>query len=296
MIDAIADETDDDPYDYVRPPGPSPREVRKRWVEEGDVEAFLDLIRNKPWSSFSIAEQLRNLQRACEVRAMKDPAAFAGDMFARIVAFNSFLVLRCQLVVADRVVGRGELPSTPAHRRPLERRGRSAPAPPDGDAGRRAEVLVAQAKAARVWSLIRAKEAQAEPAAPAAREVATPAPFVGRRAGPIRGARPLKRMPRSGRRCPAPRPGADAVGDGRTNPDARDLERRWAGIQGRMEAASEVLARRGSIASRLTSGGTRGLLGPISRTGLEAAAGNLPGPRRRAGAPGPRLDRGLPRT
>lgn len=47
------------------------------------------------------------------------------------------------------------------------------------------------------------------------------------------------------------------MGDGRTIPDARNLERRWAGIRGRMETASEVLAQRGSIASRLTPGGTR---------------------------------------
>ncbi len=45
--------------------------------------------------------------------------------------------------------------------------------------------------------------------------------------------------------------------DGRSLPDGRDIERRWAGIRGRMEAASEVLSLRGSIASRLTPGGTR---------------------------------------
>jgi len=47
------------------------------------------------------------------------------------------------------------------------------------------------------------------------------------------------------------------VGDGRAAPDARDLECRWAAIRGRMESASEVLARRGSIASRMTGGGLR---------------------------------------
>jgi hypothetical protein len=47
------------------------------------------------------------------------------------------------------------------------------------------------------------------------------------------------------------------VGERRAVPDARDLERRWAAVRGRMEAASEVLARRGSIASRLTGGGLR---------------------------------------
>ena len=52
-------------------------------------------------------------------------------------------------------------------------------------------------------------------------------------------------------------PGDDAVGDGRSAPDGRDIERRWVGIQGRMEAACDVLSLRGSIASRLTPGGTR---------------------------------------
>ena len=52
-------------------------------------------------------------------------------------------------------------------------------------------------------------------------------------------------------------PGAAAVADRRASPDALDLESRWAAIRGRMEAAAEVLARRGSIASRLTGGGLR---------------------------------------
>ena len=47
------------------------------------------------------------------------------------------------------------------------------------------------------------------------------------------------------------------MGDRRASPDALDLESRWAAIRGRMEAAAEVLARRGSIASRLTGGGLR---------------------------------------
>ena len=52
-------------------------------------------------------------------------------------------------------------------------------------------------------------------------------------------------------------PGATAVGDRRASPDALDLESRWAAVREQMEAAAEVLARRGSIASRLTGGGSR---------------------------------------
>jgi hypothetical protein len=47
------------------------------------------------------------------------------------------------------------------------------------------------------------------------------------------------------------------VGDRRASPDAFDLDRRWAAVREQMEAAAEVLARRGSIASRLTAGGLR---------------------------------------
>jgi hypothetical protein len=47
------------------------------------------------------------------------------------------------------------------------------------------------------------------------------------------------------------------VADRRASHDALDLERRWAAAREQMEAAAEVLARRGSIASRLTGGGLR---------------------------------------
>jgi hypothetical protein len=47
------------------------------------------------------------------------------------------------------------------------------------------------------------------------------------------------------------------VGDRRASPDAPDLESRWEAVREQMEAAAEVLARRGSIASRLTAAGLR---------------------------------------
>jgi hypothetical protein len=154
-----------DVFDDKPPPGPSPREVRRRWVEEGNVGAFLDLFHQKPWSLFSINEQLRNLHRACEVRALKDPVAFSGEMFARMVAFSAFLVLRTQLVVAERVVGRGELPSTPTiGDLSNDVAERLLPRLAEMQRGL-AEVLVAQAQCARLAALTRAKEAQTARAA-----------------------------------------------------------------------------------------------------------------------------------
>jgi hypothetical protein len=47
------------------------------------------------------------------------------------------------------------------------------------------------------------------------------------------------------------------VADRRASPDALALERRWAAVREQMEAAAEVLARQGSIASRRTAAGLR---------------------------------------
>ncbi len=176
------EDDDEDLRDYEPPPGLSPREVRRRWVEEGNIDPFLDLIRRMPWSMVSIGEQLRNLQLACEVKARRDPAAFSEEVFSRVVAFNAFLVLRSQLFVADRVVGRGELPSTPAivdlSNDVVER---LLPHLVEMQRGL-AEILVAQAKAARAWGLTRAKEAQADRAVAADRKAPDRPRSSGRKA------------------------------------------------------------------------------------------------------------------
>src|SRR5947199_5642013 len=166
---------DDDLYD-LPPPGPSPNELRRQAAERGDVDYFLDIFRAKAWSSFSVGEMLRYLMRAAEVRARSDPEAYARELFSKMVGFNSFLMMRAQLVVADRVVGRGPRPTTPTIadlsfdvvERLLPRLVEIQKST--------AELLVAQAQAARLWGLARAKEAQAERAAPSDRQKARPRP------------------------------------------------------------------------------------------------------------------------
>ncbi len=103
----MAQRDEEDPYGYRPPLGSSPREIRARWVAEGDIDAFLTLLREKPWSMLSVGEQFNNIMKACEVRAKADPASFSGEMFRRMVAFNAFLVLRTRLYVTERPLGRG---------------------------------------------------------------------------------------------------------------------------------------------------------------------------------------------
>ena len=153
--------TADDDDLYERPPGPTPREVRRRLAEQGNVEALLAEIRSKSWGFFSVDEVLKFVLDACEVRARSDPEGFGRLLFAEMAALNGFLLLRTQVFIVDRVVGRGPFACKPGL------------ADLSADVAERllprlmdmqhalAEVLVAQAQTARLWGLAKAKEAQA---------------------------------------------------------------------------------------------------------------------------------------
>ncbi len=185
MDDPIDEE--DDLYE-LPPPGPSPNELRRQAAERGDVDFFLDIFRTKAWSMFSVGEMLRHLMRAAEVRARSDPEAYARELFGKMVGFNSFLLLRTQLCVADRVVGRGPHHTTPAIADlSLDVVERLLPRLAEIQKST-ADLLVAQAQAARLWTLTRAKEAQAERAAPSDRQEARPRPAGGKSGRSGRGA------------------------------------------------------------------------------------------------------------
>src|SRR3954453_224726 len=74
-----------DGSDEAPPQGPSRRELRRQAAERGDVDFFLDEIRTKAWSMFSVGEVLRHLMRAAEVRARTDPEGYSRELFAKMV-------------------------------------------------------------------------------------------------------------------------------------------------------------------------------------------------------------------
>ena len=213
-----------------------------------------------------------------------------------MVALNGFLLLRTQVFIIDRVVGRGPFACKPAL------------ADLSADVAERLlpRLMEMQRGSPKSWSpRPRPPGSGGWPGPRRRRPGGRPGRSVGDPAAPVR------RAGRTGVRSPGPRtrrpearatawsrrpPGAAAVGDRRASPDALDLERRWAGVRGRMEAAAEVLARRGSIASRLTGGGLRVYSVRYAAPGERRQQGDLPRPGRRVGAPGPRPDRGLSRA
>jgi hypothetical protein len=168
-VDDAKHERDDDTFDFTAPPGPTPRERRRLWAEEGNVEALLREIRTKPWSGFPIDEAFKHILAACEVRAKTDPEEFARMLFAEMAALNGFLLLRTQVFIIDRVVGRGPFACKPTlGDLSADVAERLVPRLMEMQRGL-AEILVAEASTARLWGLAKAKEAQAGRAAGAER-------------------------------------------------------------------------------------------------------------------------------
>ena len=97
------DEDDDDVYDFKRPPGPSPREVRAGWARDGDVDALWGCSRGARGTAIDQEDVFQLLIQALEVRSRSDPERFAADVFARMTVFTTSLLLRCHLHLASYI-------------------------------------------------------------------------------------------------------------------------------------------------------------------------------------------------
>ena len=94
----------DDEIPTRKPGEPTPREVRARWAERGDVEALWRLIRDSRWDDIDQEETFKLLLRAVEVRGREDPEGFAALLLGQMVGFTAGLVFRSQRYVDIRVV------------------------------------------------------------------------------------------------------------------------------------------------------------------------------------------------
>ena len=254
------DEWDDDDWEYKPPPGPTPNQRRERWAEEGDIQALLDEIKAKPASFYDIARMLSYVERAVRVSATSDPEAHAKQTLARLVGFNTYLLIRLQTYVANRIAGNDKQ---------LRDASRVAQADFPADVIEKflprlvdlqrclGETLLIQVQVSRLWTLTRAR-----------RRSGTSAPRRSRRS--LDGSGRRKPQARRDRRriTPTARPTpprtawsrdpTGAVSMGETPPRPRpDREARWREIERKLDAVSGALARQGSVASRLTPAGTR---------------------------------------
>jgi hypothetical protein len=129
----------------------------------GDVAGLWHILRTSKWSMSDHGELFRLLLQAIEVASSRDPATFAADVLARLVGLGTYLALRAQYAVLHAVdradQPRGVAPAgLPAELERLLPRLYEIQ-------GHLAELLVAQASAARLWELTLAKRTANEAAA-----------------------------------------------------------------------------------------------------------------------------------
>jgi hypothetical protein len=129
----------------------------------GDVEGLWHILRTVNWSMSDHGELFRLLLRAIEVAAARDPAAFAAETLARLVGLGTYLALRAQYAVLHALNRADQVHGTAPAGLPAELE-RLLPKVYEVQ-GHLAEMLVAQASAARLWELTLAKRTANETAA-----------------------------------------------------------------------------------------------------------------------------------
>jgi hypothetical protein len=136
----------------------TPYEQRIRWAEDGDVEQLWGVLAAARWDLIVDMEQVFSLLlKAITVRAERDPAQFAAEIFTRMVGFNTYLLMRSQMYINLRLGQHGR--STRALGRPDFSLSAVAELIPGmlGLQTALAETMAAQATTARAYELARAK-------------------------------------------------------------------------------------------------------------------------------------------
>jgi hypothetical protein len=157
----------------ARPPSLS--EQYRHTAATGDLDGLLRLITEQPCCLLGPDEPGRLLLQAIEVRAKQDPARFADELFTRLFAFASYLLLRAQMYTASRIA---------QHDRDRGPRGLPDLADPVLERclarllelqTHVAELSQAQASTARLWELTRQKKQENDQRERAARKRREPA-------------------------------------------------------------------------------------------------------------------------
>jgi hypothetical protein len=157
----MARAADDDVY--VRPPGPTPSEIRACWAREGNVDELWSVLVKTPWDRIDREAVFMQVLQALEARSRSDPERFAAEVFGRMTTFVASLLLRCHLhlstcieqngrAVRMRAQPPGDLPGVAVEKlipRTVQLQEHLA------------TLLLSQAGVARQWALVRKNDAKA---------------------------------------------------------------------------------------------------------------------------------------
>src|SRR5579885_2928754 len=74
--------------------GLSPRQRREKWAREGDFHNLWQILVTAEWGLIDQAECFQLLLQTVEVAVRTDPRRFSADIFAKMMSFTSYLLLR----------------------------------------------------------------------------------------------------------------------------------------------------------------------------------------------------------
>jgi hypothetical protein len=69
-------------------------EQREKWAREGDFQSLWRVLTENAWGMIDQVECFRLLLQAVEVAARNDPRKFSATIFAQVIGFTSYLLLR----------------------------------------------------------------------------------------------------------------------------------------------------------------------------------------------------------
>jgi hypothetical protein len=75
-------------------------EQLEKMAREGDFEGLWRYLTENEWGLIDQAECFRLLLQAVEVAARKDPRRFSSTVFAKVISFNSYLLLRSHFQIS----------------------------------------------------------------------------------------------------------------------------------------------------------------------------------------------------
>jgi hypothetical protein len=131
-------------------------ETREQMALSGDVDGLWKLLSEVSPSVTDIESTFKLLARALDVRSQRDPAAFAAEVFGRMVGFTSYLMLRTHMY-AHRLVRQHDHASRGFADLPRGLTDTILPQLLEMQQNL-TEMLTAQASVARQWTLTRSKE------------------------------------------------------------------------------------------------------------------------------------------
>jgi hypothetical protein len=132
--------------------------VRRLLAEAGDVDALWHHLTQSDWAVIDGGDTFRQLLRALEVRAGQDSAGLSSEMFARMMAFASFIWFRAAYALRQILSAADQnIPSA----RPLPREVTEEQLPRLlGIQHHLGELAQAQASTARLWELTKRKKGE----------------------------------------------------------------------------------------------------------------------------------------